>query len=87
MITVPMWMFTTLCALAGLSLLAAVGAWLRAQRTVDQILADELDRQWDDDAPTALGFNGTRPNTKHPVLVTITEQVPRRPITDQGDGS
>lgn len=77
MITVPLWLFASVCAIAVLSLLSARSL---AQRTVDRILADELDRHWDNEAPA--GFDGTRPNAKHPVLVTITDQVPHLPRAD-----
>lgn len=42
MITVPMWLFASLCAVAGLAALAATAALARAQHLVDRILDDEL---------------------------------------------
>jgi hypothetical protein len=48
-ITVPLWVFATLCGVAGLALLGLAAALARAQRTVDRILADELGPRPDGD--------------------------------------
>lgn len=44
MITIPLWLFTGLCALSGLTALLWIAAVVRAERTVDRILAEELSR-------------------------------------------
>lgn len=42
MITVPLWLFATLCATAGLALLGLAAALARAQHHLDHLLEEEL---------------------------------------------
>lgn len=74
MITIPVWLFATLCAAVAVLVVLFVRALLRADRRVDQILAEELAAP----ALPPVGSDIARDGAPRRVQTTVTERAPRR---------
>lgn len=77
MITIPVWLFGTMCGSVGLLALLFVRALVVADRRVDRILAEELGPR---PVLPPVGSDIARDGAPvaHPVRVTVTDRAPRR---------